>query len=307
MLEAAEAARLIGPNRYRPLLIGLLAGLFAGIAGILGLNMLRRGIDDSRVIEELGLPLFATINRVPGLRTGGRDTEHYALARTAPGDIVVESFRGLRTGLQFSLATAPRKSLMITSPAPSLGKSFVALNLAIVAAQSGTRVLLIDADMRKGKLRQHFAMGKGHPGLSELLSGRADIEAVLHTDPDTLGLDFIATDKYPPNPADLLTSDAFDQLMEEASSAYDLVIIDTPPVLAVTDPAIIGQKVGLSLMVIKHLATTRAEVLSSIKILDTGGVRITGAILNQFDAKASRYGHYGHKYGYYGGYKYGYD
>lgn len=95
--------------------------------------------------------------------------------------------------------------------------------------------------------------------------------------------------------------------MEEASSAYDLVIIDTPPVLAVTDPAIIGQKVGLSLMVIKHLATTRAEVLSSIKILDTGGVRITGAILNQFDAKASRYGHYGHKYDYYGGYKYGYD
>lgn len=307
MLEEAEAARLVGPNRYQPLLIGLIAGLIAGIAWVLGLNFLRQGIDDSRVIEELGLPLFATINRVPGLRAGGRDTAQYALARTAPGDIVVESLRGLRTGLHFSLATASRKSLMITSPAPAMGKSFVSFNLAIVAAQSGTRVLLIDADMRKGKLRQQFDMGKGHPGLSELLSGSANIEAVLHSDPRTPGLDFIATGKYPPNPADLLTSEAFDQLMDEAAAAYDLVIIDTPPVLAVTDPAIIGQKAGVSLLVIKHLETTRAEVLSSIKLLDTGGIKMTGAILNQFDAKASRYGTYGHKYGYYGGYKYGYD
>ena len=307
MLEAAEAARLIGPNRYQPLLTGLLAGLIAGVAWILGMNFLRQGIDDSRVIEELGLPLFATINRVPGLRAGGRDTDAYALARSAPGDIVVESLRGLRTGLQFSLATASRKSLMITSPAPSLGKSFVSFNLAIVAAQSGGRVLLIDADMRKGKLRQQFNMSKGHPGLSELLSGSESIEAVLHSDPRTPGLDFIATGKYPPNPADLLTSEAFNLLMDEAAGSYDLVIIDTPPVLAVTDPVIIGQKAGMSLMVIKHLQTTRAEVLSSIKILDTGGVKMTGAILNQFDAKASRYGTYGHKYGYYGGYKYGYD
>lgn len=307
MLEEADAARLTGPNRTQPILIGLLLGLGLGVAGILGMNFLRRGIDDSRTIEELGLPLFATINRVPGLRTGGDNAELYGLARSAPGDIVVESLRGLRTGLQFSLATAERKSLMITSPAPSLGKSFVSLNLSIVAAQSGAQVLLIDADMRKGKLRRQFDMSRDHPGLSELLSRRCGIEEALYQDPRVEGLDFIAAGKYPPNPADLLTSTGFDKLMEEAASAYDLVIIDTPPVLAVTDPAIIGQKTGMSLLVIKHLETTRPEVLSSMKLLDTSGVKLTGAILNQFDAKASRYGHYGHKYGYYGGYKYGYD
>ncbi len=307
MLEEAESAGLTGPNRTQPILVGLLLGLSVGVGGILGINFLRRGIDDSRVIEELGLPLFATINRVPGLRAGGDNTELYKLARSAPGDIVVESLRGLRTGLQFSLATAPRKSLMISSPAPSIGKSFVSLNLAIVAAQAGSQVLLIDADMRKGKLRRQFDLSRDHPGLSELLSGSAGIERVLVSDKDTPGLDFIAAGKYPPNPADLLTSKAFDALMTEAAESYDLVLIDTPPVLAVTDPAIIGQKVGMSLLVVKHLETTRAEVLSSMKLLDNSGVSLSGAILNQFDAKASRYGHYGHKYGYYGGYKYGYD
>lgn len=306
MLETAESASLIGPDRVRPVQLGLLAGLLLGIGGVLGMNFLRSGIDDSRVIEDLGLALFATINRVPGLRVGGEKSELYALARSSPTDIVVESLRGLRTGLQFSLATAPRKSLMITSPAPAMGKSFVSLNLAMVAAQSGARVLLIDADMRKGKLRRQFDMARDHPGLSELLAGRASVEAVLVTEPAT-GLNFIAAGKYPPNPADLLTSKAFDDLMREAAEAYDLVIIDTPPVLAVTDPGIIGQKVGMSLLVVKHLETTRAEILSSIKILDTSGVKLSGAILNQFDAAASRYGHYGHKYGYYGGYKYGYD
>jgi tyrosine-protein kinase Etk/Wzc len=307
MLEAAEAAFLIGPNRTRPILFGLLAGLILGVGGILALNMLRQGIDDSRVVEELGLPLFATINRVPGLRTGGHDTEQYALARSAPTDIVVEALRGLRTGLQFSLAAAQRQSLMITSPAPSMGKSFISYNLSIVAAQSGARVLLIDADMRKGKLRRQFKLAHDHPGLSELLSNRADIDAVLHNDVHVPGLDFISTGKYPPNPAELLTAKSFERLMQQAADAYDLVIIDTPPVLAVTDPAIIGQHVGMSLLVLKHLETTRSEILSSIKILETGGVRLSGAILNQFDAKASRYGTYGHKYGYYGGYKYGYD
>jgi tyrosine-protein kinase Etk/Wzc len=197
----------------------------------------------------------------------------------------------LRTGLQFSLATAPSKSLMITSPAPSLGKSFISLNLAIVSAQSGSKVLLIDADLRKGRLRKQFGLPRKHLGLS---------------DPET-GVDFIPTGSYPPNPADLLTAPRFRALLDEATAHYDLVIVDCPPVLAVTDPGIIGQMTGLSLLVVKHLETTRDEVLSSQKILANSGVTLSGAILNQFDSAASRYGHYGHKYGYYGGYKYHYN
>jgi len=306
ILERAERARHIGPERRNPMIGGLVIGLFLGILGIFGLNFLRRGIDDSRSIEELGLSLFATINRVKGLRSESDDSNLYALARSHPKDIVVESLRGLRTGLQFSLATAPNKSLMITSPSPSIGKSFVSLNLAIVSSQAGSRVLLIDADLRKGKLRKQFGLSRKHAGLSDLLSEAATIDDVLVSDPQT-GVDFIPTGSYPPNPADLLTAESFRKLLDEATGYYDLVIIDCPPVLAVTDPAIVGQMTGMSLLVVKHLETTKAEIQASQKILANSGVYLSGAILNQFDAAASRYGHYGHKYGYYGGYKYQYD
>jgi len=306
ILEHAERAGRIGPNRRTPILAGAGIGGMLGILFVLGLNVLRRGIDDSRVIEELGLSLFATVNRVDGLRSGGEDTENYALARTRPTDIVVEALRGLRTGLQFSLATAPSKSLMITSPAPRLGKSFISLNLAIVSAQSGSKVLLIDADLRKGRLRKQFGLPRKHLGLSDYLADGVAFETVLLSDPAT-GVDFIPTGSYPPNAADLLTAPRFRALLDEATAHYDLVIVDCPPVLAVTDSGIIGQMTGMSLLVVKHLETTRDEVLSSQKILANSGVTLSGAILNQFDSAASRYGHYGHKYGYYGGYKYHYN
>ena len=306
ILEPALRAGRIGPNRTRPVVAGVLLGLVLSVMAILGLNFMRRGIDDSRTIEQLGLPLFATINRVTGLRSGGSDSDLYALARSSPNDIVVEALRGLRTGLQFALATAPSKTLMITSPAPSLGKSFISLNLAIVSAQVGSRVLLIDGDMRKGRLRHHFGLPRKHKGLSDYLSRGATLDEVLVSDTE-IGLDFIPTGSYPPNSADLLTTQTFRDLLAEASESYDLVIVDCPPVLAVTDPGIIGQLTGMSLLIVKHLETTAAEVQSSQKILANTGVTLSGAVLNQFDAAASRYGHYGHKYGYYGGYKYHYN
>lgn len=306
ILETAQRGGRIGPDRNTPVIAGAFLGFVLGVLGILGLNILRRGIDDTRAVEELGLPLFATINRVQGLRSGGDDTDLYPLARTNPSDIVVEAFRGLRTGLQFSLATAPSRSLTITSPAPNVGKSFISLNLAIVAAQAGSRVLLIDADMRKGKLRRQFDLPRKHKGLSDFLADGASLEEVLINDEKT-GVNFIPTGSYPPNPADLLTSSTFRALMEDAPKHFDLVIVDCPPVLAVTDPGIVGQMTGMSLLVVKHLETTSAEIQSTQKILRNSGVELSGAIINQFDAAASRYGHYGHKYGYYGGYKYHYN
>lgn len=306
ILETAERGSLIGPDRKAPIMVGGVLGFVIGALGVLGLNFMRRGIDDTRAVEDLGLSLFATINRVQGLRSGGESTDLYPLARTNPSDIVVEALRGLRTGLQFSLATASSRSLMITSPSPSVGKSFISLNLAIVSAQAGSRVLLIDADMRKGKLRRQFNLPRKHKGLSDFLADGASLEDVLVSDEKT-GVNFIPTGSYPPNPADLLTSPTFRALMEDAPKHFDLVIVDCPPVLAVTDPGIVGQMTGMSLLVIKHLETTTAEVLSTQKILTNSGVVLSGAIINQFDASASRYGHYGHKYGYYGGYKYHYN
>jgi tyrosine-protein kinase Etk/Wzc len=306
VLEPADSASRVGPNRQRPMMAGAVIGMVLAVALILLMTLLRRGIDDAHSVEELGLPLFATVGWVRGLSGRRRDPKLYALAASDPQSVVTETFRGLRTGLQFSLATASKRSLMITSCAPSDGKSFISLNLAIVWGQAGEKVLLIDADMRRGVLRKQFGLGRDHKGLSDYLANKAELGDVVVSDAEKQ-IDFIPAGSYPPNPAELLNTPAFRRLLDEAAEHYDLVIIDAPPTLAVTDPGIIGQMVGMSLLVVKHMATTPAEILSSLKVLGGSGVKPSGAIITQFNVNKSRYGRYGAKYRYYGSYSYKYD
>lgn len=304
VLEPAEFAKWIGPDRRRPILIGGGLGFLISVLFVLAANFLRRGIEDARDIENLGLPLFATVNKVKELKGIGASQPTYGLAVTDPSNMAVEALRGLRTGLKFSLVTAKSKSIMITSCAPSDGKSFIALNLAIVTAQAGLRVLLVDADLRRGFLRKYFDLKAKEAGLTDLLMG-SDAPTIQSF--PKAGIDFIATGQYPPNPAELLDSTAFSDFLDNQTSEYDLVIVDAPPVFAATDAAIIGQKVGMSLLVVRHLQTTPEEIVSAQKSLSTTGVKISGVVLNQFDSTRSRYGAYGNKYGYYyGGYQYKY-
>lgn len=306
VLEPAESARLVGPNRQTPVLAGIGVGFVLSILLVLMLNFFRRGVDDIKSIEALSLPLFATINKIAALKGLNSRSKSYAIALSDPNDIAVESLRGLRTGLQFSLSANKAKSLMLTSCAPSDGKSFVALNLAIVSAQAGQRVLLIDGDMRKGQLWRQFEHEDSSPGLSKLLAGSATFEDVVVGDEEKL-FDFIPTGKYPPNPSELLATPAFGELMKSLYNYYDLVIVDAPPALAVTDPSIIGQHVGMTLLVVRHLVTTKDEIQGAMKSLNNSGVHLSGFVLNQFEQRKSRYGSYGGKYGtYYGGYKYQY-
>lgn len=304
VLEPAEVADLVGPDRRQPIAFGAGLGLIISVALILAINFMRRGVEDAREIEALGLPLFATVNKSKVLIGKGADDPEYGLVQHDPGDITVEALRGLRTGLKFAMASAGSNSLMITSCAPSDGKSFITLNLAMVAGKAGSRVLLIDADMRRGFLRRYFKYDRKHKGLSDVLSG-SDENHIKHFDKE--GVDFLATGRFPPNPSELLDGRRFDELLAAANEDYDLVLIDAPPVLAVADAAIIGQHVGMSMLVVRHLNTTTAEIQSAQKGLSTSGVRLSGAILNQFDQERSRYGRYGQRYGhYYGGYRYSY-
>jgi tyrosine-protein kinase Etk/Wzc len=274
------------------------------VAGALALNMLRRGVEDGRDIEALGLSLFATVNKADVISGVSASDPAYGLAAHDPSNITVESLRALRTGLKFSLAAAKSKSLMITSCMPSDGKSFISLNLAIVTGQTGAKVLLVDADLRRGFLRRYFRLERQHPGLSDILAGSPDDHIMPFP---KLGLDFIPAGRFPPNPSELLEGQAFVDFMDKVTKAYDLVIIDAPPALVVPDPGIIGQHVGMSMLVVKHLRTTPAEIQSAQNGLANSGVRLSGAILNQFDQSRSRYGRYGQKYGYYyGGYRYSY-
>jgi tyrosine-protein kinase Etk/Wzc len=307
VLEWAETALHVGPDRRRPIIFGAVAGLLLAVMGVLGLNVLRRGIEDARTIEAMGLSLFATVEKVPALAGASSADPRYGIALSDSRNTATEALRGLRTGLRFSLAASGSKTLMITSCAPADGKSFVSLNLAMVSGQAGARVLLIDADMRRGILRRYFGLSARTPGLSDLLAGSADLDQVVHRH-DASGIDFIPTGAYPPNPAELLAGPVLKRLLDYVDEAYDLVIVDAPPVLAVTDPGIIGQKVGMSLLIVRHLVTTGPELQSVVKTMETAGVAFSGVVLNQFDRRASRYGAYGAKYGYYhGGYQYKYD
>src|SRR5699024_7314085 len=141
---------------------------------------------------------------------------------------------------------ADNNRLVITGPSPAVGKSFISVNLGAVCASSGQRVLVVDADMRKGHI--HTAFGtKSEGGLSDILAGKQNLQSVVRST-STPGLDFIARGVSPPNPSELLMTERFSQFLEEASQAYDLVIIDTPPILAVTDAAIVGKQCGTTLM-----------------------------------------------------------
>jgi len=306
VLEPAEVPRQVGPDRVTPLLLGVLAALALAALYVFVRNYFREGIEDGRELERLGIPLFGTISKVASIAGGARDPS-YLIAKARPDEPVVEAFRGLRTALSFTMKAQGSGCILITSCAPGDGKSFVSSNLAVILADKSRRTLLIDADMRRGKLRRAFGSRRNSVGLSDVLTGGSSFEeAARETDVDNLYL--IQTGRRPPNPAELLDSAAFGELMEWAKSTFDVVVIDAPPVLAVTDPLILARHCAVNLLIVKHTETSEAEIVAANRTLQNSGISVSGAILNAYDQRKSKYGSYGYKYGYYyGGYNYNYS
>jgi tyrosine-protein kinase Etk/Wzc len=300
------------PNR--PAMISFAGGI--GLALGLGLaflrHRLRSGIQHADELEQkLGLNVFATVpfSPVQGVLVQAIKTKQpgqHLLALARPDDPAIESLRSLRTALQFAMLDAPNNIVMLTGPTPGVGKSFASANFATVLAAAGKRVLLIDADMRKGHMHNFFGQLRGD-GLSELIAGSRTAQQVIRQNV-TPGMDFIATGTLPPNPAELLTSDTNADLLKQLSTQYDIVIIDTPPVLAVSDSAALAPQSGTVFLVVRAESTTLAEVQESTKRLEQSGAVMRGVIFNGLDLsrRAYRYG-YGYKYGYkYGRYQYQY-
>ncbi|XHF15060.1 polysaccharide biosynthesis tyrosine autokinase [Archangium gephyra] len=200
------------------------------------------------------------------------------LAETQPRDLVVESLRGLRTRLLLSLKDAPNNVISLTGPSPGVGKSFVSVNLAWVLADCGKRVLLVDANLRGGWLHRCFQAERSH-GLSEVLAGTAELEQAILPVPGR-SLSFLAAGALPPNPAELLLSDRFTELVARMSAGYDLVLFDTPPILAVTDAALVGRHAGVNLAVVRAGAHPMGEVAAALGRLEQNGVRVQGIIFN---------------------------
>ncbi|MDM4769732.1 polysaccharide biosynthesis tyrosine autokinase [Solimonas sp. SE-A11] len=307
-----EAAVPGGPFSPKPMVM-LSGGLVGGLALGLLILLLRRLMDhaehDPNVIEQVaGVPVYATIpysreqDRLEVSRKRGVDAVGSKLLVTAePRDPASESVRSLRTTLHFSLFEAKHKSVLFTGPSPGIGKSFVTSNLAAVLAQMPMKVILIDADLRRGTIHEYYGLMR-NKGVTNYVLG-ASLEEVVQ-DAGVPGLSVISTGDVPPNPSELLMSPRFAQLIAEAENAADLVIIDTGPILAVTDASIIGRIAGATLLVIKAGQHTRREIQETVKRLIQVGVPVRGLVINQVGHRSGSYGYYGGYYGKYG--KYGY-
>lgn len=297
---AVEPVEPIKPKKLIILILAIFAGGFIGVLVALLRNMLRTGIKDSGQIEnELDLPVYATVPRSPiqesRIKILKKKKSIPILAVKNSDDIAIESLRSIRTAIHFALANAKNNIIMIAGPSPEVGKSFISTNLATIFAQGNKRVLLIDADMRRGYMHKYFDVDV-KPGLSELLSGQADLQKVLHKT-QVANLDVITRGKSPTNPSEILSSTQFKDLLETVQSQYDHIIIDTPPVLAVTDGIIISQYTGVNLIVARYAKSQMKELELTLNRFEQAGVKVNGFILNDIQRASAGYG-YGYNYAY---------
>lgn len=302
--EAVTQPIPVKPKKVLTVLIGFILGAIISIGAVLIQIFLRRGIESPEQLEELGINVYATIpvseylskKRVKGIKQSKLDGSEVFLILENPADIAIEALRGLRTSLHFAMMEARNNVLIISAASPNTGKTFISTNLAAIIAQTGKSVLFIDTDMRKGYVHKLFNSSNEN-GLSDVLVGKTSPSDAVRKLTDA-GFDFIARGMVPPNPAELLMHHRFDSLIKWASANYDLVIIDTPPILAVTDAAIIGNYAGTTLLVARFEENTAKEIEVSIKRFENSGVTVKGCILNGAMKKASNY--YGYGYSHYG-------
>ncbi|MFC3607422.1 polysaccharide biosynthesis tyrosine autokinase [Stutzerimonas tarimensis] len=289
------------PIRSLVVLIAMLLGVLVSALVILLRQAFYRGIEAPDAIENLGLPVYAALplsrrqerlNRKRSAAPGPR-----LLAFAEPDDLAVESLRSLRTSLRFAMIEARNKVVMITSPTPGVGKSFVSANLAAVVAQAGQKVLLIDGDMRRGYLHGLLQL-PNEAGLSDALAAGLELADVVQHGLEP-NLDFIGRGGLAPNPSELLMREHFTRLLQQADDRYDLIIIDTPPVLAVTDAVVIAQQSGTSLLAARFGRNSPSQMEAARNRLAQNGVVVRGAVLNAVKRKASNSAYDTGAYGYY--------
>jgi tyrosine-protein kinase Etk/Wzc len=307
---AAIPEKPVKPKKLIILAGSLVVGLFSGAVVAFVRNMLFRGVSDPTEMERrTGLHVYATIplsKRQQELSRAANDKKAgtHVLAADSPRDPSIESLRSLRTALQFAMVNARNNVVLLTGPAPGVGKSFVSVNFAAVLAAGGKKVLLIDGDLRKGHLHQSFGQERGF-GFSELVSGLSTLDQVLRRD-QVPQLDFVSTGTLPKNPAELLLGERVASCLDELSKQYDVVLIDTAPVLAAADAGILAPNAGTVFLVARAAVTKAGEIAEAIKRLSQNGVEANGVLFNGLNLAHARYG-YGSKYGSYrySAYEYG--
>jgi tyrosine-protein kinase Etk/Wzc len=312
---AVNTSKPVKPKKPLIVVLATLLGGMLAVAIVLLQKAMHKGVEDPSEIEAIGLAVYASVpysdhqEKLKGFGLGkslsakSRKAKAHAkangiLALDNPADLSIEALRSLRTSLHFAMMEAKNNIIAISGPSPGVGKSFVSINLAAVLAQSGKKVLIIDADMRKGYMQTQFGL-KWDDGLSDYLSGRLTLDQI--TKPSQVeGLKVITRGQIPPNPSELLMHANFSKLVAEVSAAYDLVIIDTPPILAVTDAAIVSAHTGTTLLVVRFGQNHLREIELTRNRFEQNGIDVKGVVFNGLVKKASN------AYGYYGYYNYEY-
>lgn len=298
--EAFLPYQPVKPKKALVLVLSVILGGMAGVAWVFIRRMLNRGVRSPDEIEQkLGLSVYAT---VPLSKTEldlfesrkRKKGRRELLAVSEPGDLAIEALRGLRTSLHFALMQAENNRVVISGPSPGIGKSFISTNLGYLLADIGKRVVVVDADMRKGHCHELFGAQRER-GLSEYVSQEnVDLDSVIKVHPKNSNFSLISTGEIPPNPSELLLSPRFRELLDKLSDRFDMVIIDTPPIMAVADAGIVLPHAAAAFVVARVGVNPVAEIEAAVKRLTQDGGKISGILLNGMVRTASGYG--GYKY-----------
>ncbi|CAD6524764.1 polysaccharide biosynthesis tyrosine autokinase [Paraburkholderia metrosideri] len=295
LIDSADVPELpVKPIKSLVLLVSALVGLALGSAVALARDLMFRGVTDPQELEAVtGLSVFATIpqsqrqvemtKKAPaGSRVG------LLLAALYPEDPAVEGLRMLRSALQFAMSGARNNVILLAGPLPGIGKSFTSANLAAVLAAGGKRVLLVDGDLRRGQLNEYFSLARTE-GLKEALDGSAALDAVIQKDV-LPNLDFIETGEYPSDPAELLLRSGVSEVIQEVARRYDIVLLDAPAILVVSDTGTMAPAAGLIFLMARFGETRMKEIVESSKRLAQTGARVNGLLLNGFKGPGGSYG-----------------
>ncbi len=261
-----------------------------------GIEFLDTTIKSQQQIDEWLSVAFLGI--VPRMQRAKEGMKQELLVHAQPRSAIAECFRSIRTNLLFMSPEKPLRTILITSSSPEDGKTTTALNLAAVMAENGSRVLLVDADMRRPKVHRALNI-PNTSGLSSLILGEGNLEsAIRHTDASNLWV--LTCGPVPPNPAELLHTESFTTLLELMCQKFDRIIIDSPPVGAVSDAVVISTKVDGSVIVLKAGKTSRDMAQRTERTLRDVNARILGAVLNDLDLENRGYASYYYsRHGYY--------
>ncbi|MBN9615973.1 MAG: capsular biosynthesis protein [Acidobacteriales bacterium 59-55] len=302
--QALPPAKPTLKRRSTVVLTGMVFGLLGGIIIAFIVESLDTGLSSVAEIESLiELPSLAVIPKARRLSVEQSSTltptQKNLSVLSQPKSQFTESFRALRTSLLLATTGHPPKFILLTSATPSEGKTTLSTNLACILAQGDARVLLIDADLRRPSVHHRFGMS-GKTGVTTVLTGAAPLEEAVQTVPEVPNLDILPAGPMPPFPTEMLGSEAMDQLLRQCGDLYAYVVIDTPPILSVTDGVILARHADAVVMVVRHGKSSKHVVRRARDLLLRSGAPITGIVLNAVDTNSPEY------YGYYGysGYSY---